>query len=127
MREVLNTVRRDDSGRVAFMRQTLKAKRLSGAVEGDNANFVNYPLMAKEVEAVVYMREVEEDGYRVSLRSKGNVNVAKIAEKFGGGGHKNAAGCCVRGDWDDKEKELVEELVKAVEKVHQNELELTFA
>lgn len=127
MREVLNTVRRDDSGRVAFMRQTLKAKRLSGAVEGDNANFVNYPLMAKEVEAVVYMREVEEDGYRVSLRSKGNVNVAKIAEKFGGGGHKNAAGCCVRGDWDNKEKELVEELVKAVEKVHQNELELTFA
>lgn len=127
MREVLNTVRRDASGRVAFMRQTLKAKRLSGAVEGDNANFVNYPLMAKEVEAVVYMREVEEDGYRVSLRSKGNVNVAKIAEKFGGGGHKNAAGCCVRGDWDDKEKELVEELVKAVEEVHQNELELTFA
>jgi phosphoesterase RecJ-like protein len=127
MREVLNTVRRDASGRVAFMRQTLKAKRISGAVEGDNANFVNYPLMAKEVEAVVYMREVEEDGYRVSLRSKGNVNVAKIAEKFGGGGHKNAAGCCVRGDWDDKEKELVEELVKAVEEVHQNELELTFA
>lgn len=127
MREVLNTVRRDSTGKVAFMRQTLAMKRLSGAVDGDNANFVNYPLMAKEIEAVVYMREVETDGYRVSLRSKGEINVAKIAEKYGGGGHKNAAGCCVRGDWDDKELELVNELVEAVEKVHQDELELSFA
>lgn len=127
MREVLNTVRRDASGRVAFMRQTLAMKRLSGAVEGDNANFVNYPLMAKEVVAVVYMREVEENGYRVSLRSKGDINVAKIAESFGGGGHKNAAGCCVRGDWDERELEIVAELIKAVEKVHEEELELTFA
>jgi phosphoesterase RecJ-like protein len=127
MREVLNTLRRDPSGRVAFMRQTLAMKKLSGAVEGDNANFVNYPLMAKEVLASIYMREVEENGYRVSLRSKGDVNVAKIAEKFGGGGHKNAAGCCVRGEWDDREKELVEELIKAVEKVHDEELEFTFA
>ena len=127
MREVLNTVKRDDSGRVAFLRQTVAMKRLSGAVDGDNANFVNIPMMAKEVEAVVYMREVDEEIYRVSLRSKGNVNVAKIAEKFGGGGHKNAAGCLVKGDWDYKEQELVKELVKAVEKVHQDELELTFA
>ncbi|MEK7724250.1 MAG: bifunctional oligoribonuclease/PAP phosphatase NrnA [Acidobacteriota bacterium] len=127
MREVLNTVRRDASGKVAFMRQTLEMKRLSGAVEGDNANFVNYPLMAKDCLAVVYMREVEEEGYRVSLRSKGEINVAKIAEKFGGGGHKNAAGCSVRGDWDIKEQELVDEMIKAVEKVHSEELELTFA
>jgi phosphoesterase RecJ-like protein len=127
MREVLNTLRRDPSGRVAFMRQTLAMKKQSGAVEGDNANFVNYPLMAREVLASVYMREVEENGYRVSLRSKGDVNVAKIAEKFGGGGHKNAAGCCVRGDWEGREKELVEELIKAIEKVHDEELEFTFA
>ncbi len=127
MREVMNTVRRDDTGRVAFLRQTLSMKRLSGAVEGDNANFVNYPLMAKEVKAVVFMREIGDEVYRVSLRSKGNINVAKIAEKFGGGGHKNAAGCGVEGDWDTKEKEIVSELVKAVEKIHSEELELTFA
>jgi bifunctional oligoribonuclease and PAP phosphatase NrnA len=127
MREVLNTVRRDETGRVAFLRQTLAAKQLSKAMDGDNANFVNIPLMAGGVEAVVYMREVEDEIYRVSLRSKGKVNVAKIAEMFGGGGHKNAAGCCVRGDWDNMEKELVREVSKAVEKVHQEELELTFA
>ena len=127
MREVLNTVRRDDSGRVAFLRQTLAMKQLSGAVEGDNANFVNIPLMAKECEAVIYMREVDVEIYRVSLRSKGNINVAKIAEKYGGGGHKNASGCCVKGDWDDVELDLVREVVKAVEKVHLDQLELSFA
>lgn len=127
MREVMNTVRRDDSGKVAFMRQTLAMKRLSGAVEGDNANFVNFPLMAREIEAVVYMREVGEEVYRVSLRSKGDINVAKIAERFGGGGHKNAAGCSIRGNWDLMERELVKALTEAVEKVHSEELELTFA
>ena len=126
MREVMNTVRRDDSGKVAFMRQTLAMKPLSGAVEGDNANFVNFPLMAREIEAVVYMREVGEEVYRVSLRSKGDINVAKIAERFGGGGHKNAAGCSIRGNWDLMERELVKSLTEAVEKVHSEELELTF-
>jgi len=127
MRDVLNTVRRDFTGKVAYMRQTLTMKEFSGAVDGDNANFVNIPLTAKEVEAVCYMREVENEGYRVSLRSKGEINVAKIAEKFGGGGHKNAAGCFVQGNWDEKESELVNLLTEAVEKVHQDELELSFA
>jgi phosphoesterase RecJ-like protein len=127
MRDVLNTVRRDFTGKVAYLRQTLAMKHLSGAVDGDNANFVNIPLSAKEVEAVCYMREVENNGYRVSLRSKGEINVAKIAENFGGGGHKNAAGCFVKGDWDEKERELVKLLTEAVKKVHQDELELSFA
>ena len=127
MREVLNTVRRDSSGRVAFMRQTLLMKEFSQAVDGDNANFVNIPLMAKEVEAVVYMREVEDGLFRVSLRSKGEVNVARIAECFGGGGHKNAAGCSITGDWDEKEGEIVTALITAVEKLHQAEIELSFA
>ncbi len=108
------------------MRQTILMKEFSGAVDGDNANFVNIPMTAKEVEAVAYMREVEREVYRVSLRSKGDINVAKIAEKFGGGGHKNAAGCSIRGNWDDKEHEIVKALTEAVEKVHQDELELKF-
>ncbi len=127
MREVLNTVRRDYTGKVAFLRQTLAMKQFSGAVEGDNANFVNIPLSAKEIEAVCYMREVGCNSFRVSLRSKGEINVAKIAEKFGGGGHKNAAGLSIKGDWDEIERELVHCLTEAVEKVHRNELELSFA
>jgi len=64
--------------------------------------------------AVVYMREVEPGKYRASLRSKGNINVARVAESFGGGGHKNAAGLSIEGDWDEKERELVMALADAV-------------
>jgi bifunctional oligoribonuclease and PAP phosphatase NrnA len=127
MREVLNTVRRDYTGKVAYMRQSLAMKQLSNAIDGDNANFVNIPLSAKEVIAVCYMREVAPNSYRVSLRSKGDVNVAKICEKFGGGGHKNAAGCAVQGDWDDVELKIVKQLTEVVEKVHSEDLELSFA
>lgn len=114
MRQVLNTVKRDESGKVAWLRQTLEMRLSAGMTDGDNNGFVNIPLAAKEVVAAIYMREVEPDFYRVSLRSKGDINVAKIAEKFGGGGHKNAAGCRVHGDWDIKEREIVAEMVKAI-------------
>jgi phosphoesterase RecJ-like protein len=87
----------------------------AGAVDGDNNGFVNIPLAAREVLAVVYMREVGDDKYRVSLRSKGGINVAKVAEKFGGGGHKNAAGLSVDGDWDIREAEIVASVSEAVE------------
>jgi phosphoesterase RecJ-like protein len=114
MRQVLATVKRDSSGRVASMRQTLEMRKNAGAVDGDNNGFVNIPLAAKEIEAVVYMREAGPNEYRVSLRSKGDINVAKVAERFGGGGHKNAAGCRAEGDWDAAERELVNATLAAI-------------
>ena len=117
MRQVLDTVRRDKSGRIATIRQTLAMRQSSNAMDGDNSGFVNIPLTAKDIEAVVYMREFEPNAYRVSLRSKGEINVARVAELFGGGGHKNASGCCVKGDWDEKETEIVEALQAEIEKV----------
>ena len=118
MRQVLDTVRRDETGKVAMMRQTLAMREVAGAVDGDNNGFVNIPLAAREVLAVVYMREVGLNEYRVSLRSKGDINVARVAEKFGGGGHRNAAGLRIEGDWDAKENELVVAVREAVEKAH---------
>ncbi len=116
MQKVIATIKRESSGKVASMRQTLDMAQDARAVDGDNNGFVNFPLVASEVEAVVYMREVQPGAYRVSLRSKGDINVARVAETFGGGGHKNAAGCRVEGDWDARESELVSELLKAVNK-----------
>jgi len=116
MRQVLSTVERDESGQVATMRQTLEMRELASAVDGDNNGFVNIPLAARDVLAVVYMREVGTNDYRVSLRSKGDINVARVAEKFGGGGHRNAAGLRIEGNWDEKERELVEAVRDAVDK-----------
>lgn len=110
MRQVVGTVKRHDNGRIATLRQTLEMRRIAEAVDGDNNGFVNIPLAAREVVASIYMREVAENKYRVSLRSKGEINVARVAEKFGGGGHANAAGCSVEGDWEQTEAEIVNRL-----------------
>jgi phosphoesterase RecJ-like protein len=116
MQKVIATIKRDSTGKVAWMRQTLEMGEDANAVDGDNNGFVNIPLVAKDVSAVLFMREVNANSYRVSLRSKGDINVARVAEVFGGGGHKNAAGCSVEGDWNTKEKEIAEELLNAVKK-----------
>lgn len=116
MRRVLATVKRDESGMVASIRQTLEMSDESEAIDGDNNGFVNIPLAAREIKAVVYMREVGPGKYRASLRSKGDINVARVAEKFGGGGHKNASGLSIEGDWDECEAEIVTALVDAIKK-----------
>ncbi len=117
MRQVLGTVKRNETGKIAMMRQTLAMRESAEAIDGDNNGFVNIPLAAKDVQAVVYMREVGPDQYRASLRSKGDINVAKVAEKFGGGGHKNASGLSIEGNWDEKEQEIVEALADAVDAI----------
>ena len=114
MRQVLLTVKRDETGRIASMRQTIAMQESAGSIDGDNNGFVNIPLAAKEVLAALYMREVGPNQYRASLRSKGDINVARVAESFGGGGHKNAAGLGIEGDWDEKEREIVAALAVAV-------------
>jgi bifunctional oligoribonuclease and PAP phosphatase NrnA len=63
---------------------------------------------------VAMLKECEPGVYRTSLRSKGEVNVAKVAEKFGGGGHRNAAGCTLHGTWEEAEEKLIGLLQDAV-------------
>jgi len=118
MGAVLSTARRDESGRVACMRQSIEMQELAKASDEDADGFVNYPLTVEEVEAVAMLKEYEPGVYRTSLRSKGDVNVAKVAEKFGGGGHRNAAGCTLKGSWEEAEAEIVALLQDAVKKAN---------
>ena len=92
MGAVLSTAKRDASGRVACMRQTVEMQKSAGASDEDADGFVNYPLTVGEVQAVALLKECGPGVYRTSWRSKGDVNVARVAEMFGGGGHRNAAG-----------------------------------
>ncbi len=114
--EVLASVRRDPTGRVAWLRQTIEMQERAGATDEDGDGFVNYPLSCGEVEAVAFLKESAPGVYRVSLRSKCDVNVARIAEKFGGGGHRNAAGCMLRGSWEEAEEAIVRLLIDEVER-----------
>lgn len=125
MSQVLATVRRDATGRVAWMRQTLEMREMTGMADGDNNGFVNIPLAAKEIVASIYMREVRPNFFRVSLRSKGTINVARVAEMFNGGGHKNAAGCRVEGDWDEAERQITAAVIEAVNEAEMEAIHLT--
>src|SRR6266852_1334343 len=116
--QVLATARRDESGHVAWMRQTLEMQNGTRASDEDADGFVNYPLSVGEVEASALFKEYAPGVYRTSLRSKGDVNVAKIAEQFGGGGHRNAAGCTLKGDLAELEQKLVPLLRDAVERAN---------
>ena len=118
MAAVLSTARRDETGHVACMRQSLEMQQRAKASDEDADGFVNYPLTVEEVEAVAMLKEYEPGIYRTSLRSKGDVNVAKVAERFGGGGHRNAAGCTLRGSWEEAESEIVALLQDAVKRAN---------
>jgi bifunctional oligoribonuclease and PAP phosphatase NrnA len=118
MGEVLSSAKRDSSGRVASLQLSLEMQNRSGASDEDADGFVNYPLTVGEVEAVALLKECAPGIYRTSLRSKGDVNVARVAEKFGGGGHRNAAGCTLTGNWEEAEKEIVGLLQDAVERAN---------
>ncbi|MPZ18360.1 MAG: bifunctional oligoribonuclease/PAP phosphatase NrnA [Luteitalea sp.] len=62
----------------------------------DTEGLINVPLSAKDVQVVVLLRTDDADGTRVSLRSKYDVDVQSVARRFGGGGHRNAAGFTVQ-------------------------------
>lgn len=68
-----------------------------GAKEEDCEGLVNYALSIGDVEVAVFFRELPDGRFRVSLRSKGKLDVARIAEECGGGGHACASGCSVSG------------------------------
>jgi phosphoesterase RecJ-like protein len=68
-----------------------------GAKEEDCEGLVNYALSIGDVEVAAFFRELPDGRFRVSLRSKGKLDVASIAEEFGGGGHACASGCAVQG------------------------------
>lgn len=84
-------------GALAYMHISLSEMERSGGIEEDCEGIVNYSLSIAGVEVALFFRELTDGRYRVSLRSKGQVNVASIAELFGGGGHRCASGCAVPG------------------------------
>ena len=84
-------------GRLAWLWITHQDMVRTCAAEEDCEGIVNYALGIPGVEAAVFLRELPERRIRMSLRSKGRVNVAAIAESLGGGGHENAAGCTLDG------------------------------
>ena len=84
-------------GSIAWIAVTQAQMESCNAKEEDCEGLVNYALSIHDVEVAIFCREMPDRRFRVSLRSKGKVNVAEIAEHLGGGGHQCASGCSVDG------------------------------
>ena len=91
----LSNLHRD--GPLAWIWVTQEQMRRFGAREEDCEGIVNYALSIGDVQVAIFFRELPDQRYRVSLRSKGEINVSAVAEYFGGGGHKCASGCSLEG------------------------------
>jgi len=102
----LQNLRRE--GRVSWLWVTHRDMVRTCAVEEDCEGIVNVALGIQDVEGAAFMRELDDGRVRVSMRSKGKINVAAIAGRLGGGGHKNAAGCTLRGPLADVLEEIPE-------------------
>ena len=83
--------------RVALLALNDELLKQCGATVDDTEGLVNLPLAASEVVAVAMLKRQTETVFRVSLRSKGAVDVRTVASLWGGGGHHNAAGCTITG------------------------------
>lgn len=112
---VLSAMQIDPTGRIAILYLDHAMAREAGGTYEDVEGLINQPLTVKEIQAVVFFKQSEGDEYRVSMRSKGNIDIGAVAKQFGGGGHKNAAGCTVVGGVDALQRRFIEKMTQAVD------------
>jgi len=97
----LNTLQLTDDGRIGWIYITQDMYALTGTIKDDTENFINYVRYIDTVDVAVLYREMEDHKTKVSFRSRDSIDVSKIAEAFGGGGHRNAAGCTLEMPMDE--------------------------
>jgi bifunctional oligoribonuclease and PAP phosphatase NrnA len=104
----LSSLRTD--GSLAWMHVDRAAMEDCRANDEDCEGLVNYALAINGIEVALFFREQPDGRFRISLRSKGRVNVAAVAEAFGGGGHSCASGCALDGPLAAALEQLLKQL-----------------
>ena len=100
-------------GKIAFSYISEEDMANVGAKMGDHEGLVDLGRNVDGVEVSVFMREADGN-YRISLRSNGKINVNTVAQKFGGGGHKMAAGIKTSGDFKETKEKIIDAIKKEI-------------
>lgn len=108
--QVLSTLQMDETGDIAVITMFKEYLESQNLKEIDTEDITTLTRSIQGIKMVLFFKEIAKDTYRVSLRSKGSANAAMIAEHFGGGGHRHAAGFTVSG----KHKTLIRDIPKKV-------------
>lgn len=116
--EVLNTLQITHEGKVASVVISREIFNTTNTTKQHTEGLINYPKSIDGVElAVLYRQEEDEnkdENWKISLRAKEDMNVALIAQTFGGGGHHAAAGCSIKGDLQSVKHRLLQEIEKVL-------------
>ncbi|MCX7760612.1 MAG: bifunctional oligoribonuclease/PAP phosphatase NrnA [Hydrogenothermaceae bacterium] len=120
LQKTLSTLEIYGEGKIAILTVFRDFLKECSALEEETEGFVNFARSIDGVEIAILMIQKEDlKTWRVSLRGKGNVNVQQIASHFGGGGHKDAAGCRIIGDYYEIKNQLIQ---KSKEYLHNEAL-----
>jgi phosphoesterase RecJ-like protein len=115
---VLNAITFHNNDRICILAMTRGMLTDSGAEESEADGIVDYALYGTGVRAGAFFKEVSPTVTKVSMRSRGAVDVSSVAAQFGGGGHRNAAGCRVDGDIASAQAEILDLLREAIDDTH---------
>lgn len=107
--ELLTELELSECGDVAWMTLTKEMINRFAVSPSDIEGFVNYARMIDGVSVALLFRE-EDGAVKVSWRGRGDVDVATLAAKFGGGGHSKAAGCTVEGSLHEVKRRVLDEV-----------------
>ena len=114
-----DTIELSCDGKIAFVEVTEEMLEITGAIKDDTDTIVNSVRAIASVEVACMLRE-DEDGIKISLRSKNYADVSKVAIKYGGGGHIRAAGATIKGEFDFKKvKSMLKEDLCEIVKVNE--------
>lgn len=113
---VLSRMELDPSGRLATVYVDQQMANDCGGTYEDTEGLINLPLTVKEIQAVVFFKENGPDDWRISMRSKGDIDINVVAKRYGGGGHKNASGCSARGRFEDLKKQFSELILQQIDR-----------
>ncbi len=106
-KRVFDSVRFYNNNRVAMFCITQKDYDETSTVEEDGRGFINDVNNIDSVMITFALTQAAERSYKISIRSKGNIDASQIANMFGGGGHMRAAGCRINGYREDIEERLL--------------------
>ena len=112
---VLDNLKVTENGKIAWIKISHAELEHFELDNGDLETFVDYPRTIQGVQVALFFKEIQNGFVKVSIRSKSEVDSNKLAQLFGGGGHKRAAGCKMTGSLDEVEQNVTERFIRELE------------
>ncbi|MCX5642790.1 MAG: bifunctional oligoribonuclease/PAP phosphatase NrnA [Candidatus Omnitrophica bacterium] len=110
--KVLSTIKQTPDGYVVYCKINRQMYQETGTSECDSESFIDYLRVVENNRVTFLLKELPDGKTRVNLRSKNAYDVQKVAAEFGGGGHRNAAGCTINTGLEESERLILAEIKK---------------